>query len=365
MGQKSAMNADWVQPHMQEESKILNLEINHCCLGFYMRRLFIFNKATNGNLIPRVSKVKKHVYRYSSEWPKAVPVCESDSCVSHWSEEVHLQNAPWSSPREALALLSQKYPNTKLQHIFLPASTSIHRNWFSKAVNRSEGATTFVTLLLRFSKLHVGSWHILILTWEVERRKNLSNPHPIPKARKQLWAVSFAFHQSSFLGSWWFRNLSCAVFNSGKMFDIFIQCLSSAWHVWSLHCCSRSPRAALPAALVCSTAFTILCQETNFFHYCPTCHPIGLISSIPRYSQFYTCLFAIHRPDSYYSSTWAQVHFRHSLWDCLRSATPNVLNACTAAAFWIPSHEQGALCARCCTRMIHTYQSVEHGKQFY
>lgn len=143
-----------------------------------------------------------------------------------------------------------------------------------------------------------------------------------------------------------------------KCFTFFIQCHSSAWHVWSLHCCSRSPRAALPAALVCSTAFTTLCQETNFFHYCPTCHPIGLISSIPRYSQFYTCLFAIHRPDSYYSSTWAQVHFRHSLWDCLRSATPNVLNACTAAAFWIPSHEQGAHCARYCTRMIHTYKSV-------
>lgn len=103
---KNATNAEWVQPHMQKESRILNLEINHYCLGLYMRGSFIFNKAKNGNLIPRVSKVKKHVYRYTLEWPKAVPVSESDSCVSHWSKEVHLQNGPWSSPQEALALLS-------------------------------------------------------------------------------------------------------------------------------------------------------------------------------------------------------------------------------------------------------------------
>lgn len=91
-----------------------------------------------------------------------------------------------------------------------------------------------------------------------------------------------------------------------KCFTVFTRCHSSAWHAWGLHCCNCSPRAALPAAVVCSTAFTTLRQETNCFHYCPTCHPIGLISSfsIPRYSQFHTYLFAICGPDSYYSSTW-------------------------------------------------------------
>lgn len=41
MGQKNAMNADWVQPLMQKESKLPNLEINHYCLGLYMRGLFV------------------------------------------------------------------------------------------------------------------------------------------------------------------------------------------------------------------------------------------------------------------------------------------------------------------------------------
>ena len=92
-----------------------------------------------------------------------------------------------------------------------------------------------------------------------------------------------------------------------KCFTVFTQCHSSAWHDWGLHCCNCSLRAALPAAVVCSTAFTILRQETNCFHYCPACHPTGLISSfsIPRYSQFHTYLFAIHGPDNYYSSTQA------------------------------------------------------------
>lgn len=259
----------------------------------------------------------------------------------------------------------RQHSNTKIQHIFLPASTSVHRNWLSKAVNRSEGATTFVTSLLRFSRLHVCSWHILILTWEVERRKNLSNSHPIPKARKQLWAVSFAFHQSSFLGSWWFRNLSCAAFNSGKMFYIFhtMPFISMTY--------LRSPLLqSLPKG--CSACCSGLLN--SFYHLMPGDKFLPLLSHLSSHRShlFNTQIFSVphlpcqfHRPDSYYSSTWAQVHFRHSLWDYLRSAKPNVLNACTAAAFWSPSHEQGALCARCCTRMIHTYKSVQHGKQFY
>lgn len=143
-----------------------------------------------------------------------------------------------------------------------------------------------------------------------------------------------------------------------KCFTVFTQCHSSAWHAWGLHCCNCSLRAALPAAVVCSTAFTILHQETNYFHYCPTCHPTGLISSfsIPRYSQFHTYLFAVHGPDSYYSSTsplpWDKVRFCPSIWDYLRSIPLNILNVCTAVALWCPSHGQGPCCARCC--MIHT-----------
>lgn len=98
-----------------------------------------------------------------------------------------------------------------------------------------------------------------------------------------------------------------------KCFTVFTQCHSSAWHAWGLFCCNCSLRAVLPAAVVCSTAFTILCQERNCFHYCPACHPTGLISSfsIPRYSQFHAYLFAIilaHGPTALSPGTLLSFH---------------------------------------------------------
>lgn len=153
----------------------------------------------------------------------------------------------------------------------------------------------------------------------------------------------------------------CAVQHSNlvKCFTVFTPCHSSAWHAWGPHCCNCSLRAALPAAELCSTAFTILCQETNCFHYCPASDPTGLIFSfsILRYSQCHTYLLQ--------SMELTAIILAHgptapSIWDYLRSVPPNILNGCTGAALRSSSHRQGPCCAGCCT-----YKSVGHGKQVF
>lgn len=73
------MNVDWVQPHMQKESKFPNLETQTVMINPYERFVYLFlteqqtEFLLQENPLP-VSKVKKHVYGYSLEWPKAVPL---------------------------------------------------------------------------------------------------------------------------------------------------------------------------------------------------------------------------------------------------------------------------------------------------
>lgn len=150
--------------------------------------------------------------------------------------------------------------------------------------------------------------------------------------------------------------------NLVKCFTVFTPCHSSAWHAWGPHCCNCSLRAALPAAELCSTAFTILCQETNCFHYCPASDPTGLIFSfsILRYSQCHTYLLQ--------SMELTAIILAHgptapSIWDYLRSVPPNILNGCTGAALRSSSHRQGP-CWPCCPGCC-TYRSVGHGSRFF
>lgn len=117
-----------------------------------------------------------------------------------------------------------------------------------------------------------------------KEKKDLSNSHPIQRQENSYKQWTLPFIRVNFWIPWWPGNLSCPAVDSGKMFYSFhtmsfvsMTCLRSPL----LHNCSL--RAALPAAMLCSTAFTILCQETNCFHYCPTCDPTGLmLFSVPH-----------------------------------------------------------------------------------
>lgn len=69
---------------------------------------------------------------------------------------------------------ARKYPEATLEYknsAHLPSGKhiSIHSNCLCKTVTfwEGQGAIAFVMLLVRLSRLNVGSWHILILVREV------------------------------------------------------------------------------------------------------------------------------------------------------------------------------------------------------
>lgn len=138
-----------------------------------------------------------------------------------------------------------------------------------------QGARAFVTLLVR---INVGSWHILTFGQGNLKRKDLPNSHPIQRQENSYEQWALPFIRVNFWIPQWLGNLSCPALNSGKMFYSFhtvsfisMTCLRSPLlqllpKGCSAHCCAH-----------CSTAFTILCQETNCFHYCPACDPTGLL----------------------------------------------------------------------------------------